>query len=87
MPLIGEDLADRLAVQQVRVQRAGTDKRCPVARLPQFLEGLVPGGDVDGHRPGARVAGQREQGEAVEVREQPGDERGGLAGRGPENRV
>ena len=56
----GEHVGDRLTVEPVCVQRTCGDKSRPVLGIAELLQRLVARGDEQGHRPSARVAGERE---------------------------
>ena len=56
----GKHVGDRLTVEPVCVQRTCGDESHPVLEIAELLQRLVARGDEQGHRPGARVAGERE---------------------------
>ena len=62
----GEHVGDRLTVEPVCVQRTCGDESRPVLGIAQLLQRLVARGDVHGYRPGARVAGEREERKRME---------------------
>ena len=49
------------------VQRTCGDESRPVLEIAELLQRLVARGDEQGHRPGARVAGEREDRKRMEV--------------------
>ena len=63
----GEHVGDRLTVEQVCVQRTCGDESRPMLGIAEFLQRLVARGDEHGHRPGARVAGEREERKRMKV--------------------
>ena len=55
----GEHIGDRLTVEPVCLQRTCGDESRLMLGIAELLQRLVLRGNEHGHRPGARVAGQR----------------------------